>query len=278
MRLVTYLRDGAQRLGALVIFGGTGDLSRRKILPGLFRRFVAGQNQVVRRLVAYAVFGEGLFHKIVHTRYRRGFGSDLIEGRIPYELGGKGKISIGPGGARCHLEFPLKDGDSILATDAPAPTTIFGGTLDMTGAPDLSGLTVLVVEDDYYIAGDTAAALRGAGATVLGACPSEQAALELAAPEGRRDAVSCLHLEADRQGTEFELAGERGRGLLSPRLGRQLAAAAIPAGPDLRADRKRRSGPRAADCPPRRRHAGLGDNPAWHSDRAAHGCGPRPQS
>ena len=27
----------------LVIFGGTGDLARRKILPSLFRRFVAGQ-------------------------------------------------------------------------------------------------------------------------------------------------------------------------------------------------------------------------------------------
>jgi glucose-6-phosphate 1-dehydrogenase len=27
----------------LVIFGGTGDLARRKILPGLFRRFCAGQ-------------------------------------------------------------------------------------------------------------------------------------------------------------------------------------------------------------------------------------------
>ncbi len=27
----------------LVIFGGTGDLARRKILPGLYRRFQAGQ-------------------------------------------------------------------------------------------------------------------------------------------------------------------------------------------------------------------------------------------
>ena len=27
----------------LVIFGGTGDLARRKILPGLYRRFCAGQ-------------------------------------------------------------------------------------------------------------------------------------------------------------------------------------------------------------------------------------------
>ncbi|OXS19031.1 hypothetical protein CGU36_27395, partial [Pseudomonas fluorescens] len=27
----------------LVVFGGTGDLARRKILPSLFRRFCAGQ-------------------------------------------------------------------------------------------------------------------------------------------------------------------------------------------------------------------------------------------
>ena len=27
----------------LVMFGGTGDLARRKILPGLFRRFCSGQ-------------------------------------------------------------------------------------------------------------------------------------------------------------------------------------------------------------------------------------------
>ena len=27
----------------LVIFGGSGDLAKRKILPGLFRRFVSGQ-------------------------------------------------------------------------------------------------------------------------------------------------------------------------------------------------------------------------------------------
>src|SRR5690606_15697083 len=27
----------------LVIFGGTGDLAKRKILPGLYRRFLAGQ-------------------------------------------------------------------------------------------------------------------------------------------------------------------------------------------------------------------------------------------
>ncbi|KRB49229.1 hypothetical protein ASE04_18845 [Rhizobium sp. Root708] len=30
----------------------------------------------------------------------------------------------------------------------------------MTRAPDLTGKTILVVEDDYYVASDTAAALR----------------------------------------------------------------------------------------------------------------------
>ncbi len=38
----------------LVIFGGTGDLARRKILPGLFRRFVAGQIPDDARLIGAA--------------------------------------------------------------------------------------------------------------------------------------------------------------------------------------------------------------------------------
>ena len=38
----------------LVIFGGTGDLARRKILPGLFRRFQAGQMPADSRIVGAA--------------------------------------------------------------------------------------------------------------------------------------------------------------------------------------------------------------------------------
>jgi len=38
----------------LVIFGGTGDLARRKILPGLFRRFCAGQMPPDARIVGAA--------------------------------------------------------------------------------------------------------------------------------------------------------------------------------------------------------------------------------
>ena len=38
----------------LVIFGGTGDLARRKILPGLFRRFCSGQMTTASRIIGAA--------------------------------------------------------------------------------------------------------------------------------------------------------------------------------------------------------------------------------
>ncbi|KKL99434.1 hypothetical protein LCGC14_1814470 [marine sediment metagenome] len=38
----------------LVIFGGTGDLARRKILPGLYRRFIAGQMPEDARIIGAA--------------------------------------------------------------------------------------------------------------------------------------------------------------------------------------------------------------------------------
>ena len=38
----------------LVIFGGTGDLAQRKILPGLFRRFCAGQMPAEARIIGAA--------------------------------------------------------------------------------------------------------------------------------------------------------------------------------------------------------------------------------
>lgn len=135
---------------------------------------------------------------------RRGFGSELIEAKIPYELRGTGKTTIEPSGARCHIEFPLREAESILETDAPAPTRLYGGTADMTGAPDLTGKIVLVVEDDYYVASDTAAALRGAGAEVLGPCPTEDDALRVLGEETPTAVVLDLNLGGG--GPRFEIA------------------------------------------------------------------------
>ncbi len=137
------------------------------------------------------------------TPRRRGFGSELIEGRVPYELRGRGRVDIEPGGARCHLEFPLRDGDSILETDAPQRATVFGGSIDMTGEADLTGHRVLVIEDDYYLATDTARALQGAGADVLGPCPDEDAARDELA-DGHPD-VAVLDINLG-SGPSFKLA------------------------------------------------------------------------
>ncbi|MEH3146505.1 MAG: GAF domain-containing protein [Methylobacterium frigidaeris] len=142
---------------------------------------------------------------------RRGFGSELIEARLPYELGGRGELRIGPCGAHCVLEFPLRDGASILATDAPEAASMKGGTLDMAGMVDLSGECILVVEDDFYLATDTARVVRRAGGTVLGPCPSEAAARAVLAAGAPTGAVLDINLGA---GPSFALARElRGRGI-----------------------------------------------------------------
>jgi PAS domain S-box-containing protein len=119
---------------------------------------------------------------------RRGFGSELIEERIPYELKGRGQLSFEPAGARCRLEFPLKDGSSVLETGAPRRATVFGGALDMSDEANLRGRRVLVVEDDYYLATDAARALRGAGAEVVGPA-SNEADARTAIAEQRPDAA-----------------------------------------------------------------------------------------
>ncbi|WP_162242225.1 PAS domain-containing protein [Methylobacterium sp. Leaf123] len=144
------------------------------------------------------------------TNPHGGFGRELIEGRLPYELGGRGRLEIGSEGARCRLEFPLRDSASILETDAPQRATVFGGALDMTGEPDLSGYRILVVEDDYYLATDTARALQGAGAEVVGPCPSEEAAREALDEGAPAAALVDINLGSGPSFTLAALLRERG--------------------------------------------------------------------
>jgi DNA-binding response OmpR family regulator len=73
----------------------------------------------------------------------------------------------------------------------------------MMGEPDLSGHRILVVEEDYYIATDTARALQGAGADVIGPCPSEEAAQ--AEIEGRRPSAAVVDTNLG-EGPTFDLA------------------------------------------------------------------------
>ena len=75
----------------------------------------------------------------------------------------------------------------------------------MSGEADLSGRKILVVEDDFYLATDTARALSGAGADVLGPCPTEAAAREQIADVAPSAAVLDINLEGGRS---FDLARE----------------------------------------------------------------------
>jgi hypothetical protein len=49
-----------------------------------------------------------------------GFGTELITRRVPYELKGRGEMVFADGSLTATIEFPLRDGSSILET-SPMP-------------------------------------------------------------------------------------------------------------------------------------------------------------
>lgn len=63
-----------------------------------------------------------------------------------------------------------------------------------TSDAPLAGRRILVVEDVYFVADDIAAALRGAGAIVVGPAPNGPAALSLMASERLDAAVLDINL------------------------------------------------------------------------------------
>ena len=134
---------------------------------------------------------------------RKGFGSQLITHRVPYELGGRGEIVIGPEDVHVVIEFPLQPGASILETNAPMLGVVSGGSIDMVGEPSLSGQVVLVLEDDFYLAEDATLALRDAGAEVVG--PFANAADAMAVLKGGRITAAVLDLNMGA-GPSFEMS------------------------------------------------------------------------
>jgi PAS domain S-box-containing protein len=57
---------------------------------------------------------------------RKGFGTELVTRRVPYELRGKGEMKLEPGGLRCRIAFPLTPGESILQ-EGISPTSPLAG-------------------------------------------------------------------------------------------------------------------------------------------------------
>ncbi|MEN8892504.1 glucose-6-phosphate dehydrogenase [Planktotalea arctica] len=137
----------------LVIFGGTGDLARRKILPGLFRRYCSGQippqSQIIgaargehsadefREMVAQAVreFGGGracedgtLDEFLTRIDYvtvdaRGDTGWSELAGKVRKELVNAFYFSVGPGlfgdlAERLH-RFDMADDESRIVVEKP---------------------------------------------------------------------------------------------------------------------------------------------------------------
>lgn len=60
---------------------------------------------------------------------RRGFGTELVTRRVPYELRGKGEMNLDAGGLRCRIAFPLTPGESILQEGiSPSSSLNAGGS------------------------------------------------------------------------------------------------------------------------------------------------------
>ena len=67
----------------LVVFGGTGDLARRKILPGLYRRFWSGQIPEDSRIIgaARSTMGEDDYRSLVREAIGEFVSADKCDAR-----------------------------------------------------------------------------------------------------------------------------------------------------------------------------------------------------
>ena len=80
----------------LVIFGATGDLARRKIVPGLYRRFEAGQLPATARIIGAARTqqDDAAFRAEMHAAIREFLGEGQDEARVSAFLDLLGYVAI----------------------------------------------------------------------------------------------------------------------------------------------------------------------------------------
>ena len=112
----------------------------------------------------------------IETTGRNGFGTTLIERVVPFDLGGEAEISYPPQGAIARLMIPARH---VLATGATDGSTL--AEVSPTGGPGqarLSGMRVLLVEDQVLIALDAESCLKALGASQVVIAPTSEHAVK----------------------------------------------------------------------------------------------------
>lgn len=129
---------------------------------------------------------------------RKGFGSDLIERVIAYDLGAQTAIAFPESGVVCRLRIPAA---RALVRKSEPPS--ISAQTDAAPAPARRTGAILLVEDDAFIAFDTLDALRALGHAVIGPCAGVAEALALVEREAPAFALLDVNLGEE---TSFPVA------------------------------------------------------------------------
>ena len=105
---------------------------------------------------------------VVRAPTRRGFGSIVVEQSIPFELRGEAAIAYAPEGFSATFKIPY---DFVEQGEAPPVAS----EIRRPGNLDLTGMSLLLVEDSMMIALDAQAMLQTCGADVELAATSKDA-------------------------------------------------------------------------------------------------------
>lgn len=107
----------------------------------------------------------------------RGFGINLIENALEYDLDGRASVRFGPSGVRANMFLPAA---VVTSMDEPAPPEGRAEVEDASHMDSvLSGKSVLVLEDDFLVAMQSKKQVQQLGAATVATVNSNAAAIDL---------------------------------------------------------------------------------------------------
>jgi PAS domain S-box-containing protein len=139
---------------------------------------------------------------------RRGFGSELIERSVGYELGGEVDLALGDEGVTCKIVVPWSGKIGVHERVGSKALPELKDTL--RGETSLEGLRVLVVEDTVYAALAVQDLLTRLNCEVVGPVATLEKAIELASREPLNGALLDINLAGEEVYPASEALRRRG--------------------------------------------------------------------